>query len=238
MTHPDDIAADDGHDDGLSEAEIEQIEAIAGAHVRPRWAPLAVVAFVILVACGYVAGAYAPRLVVDHPEGLLALSARVRYLLLATGSDITFWSYAVIAGLRLALAYVVCHLIGRAFGRDVLVWFGKYLGASPKQIQDMLQLFHKAEWAVVPFFTGSNIVAAITGISRTPLRRLVPLVTIGIAGRLVLWWWVAQVADDEVDAVVDFLDKYQWPALVVSTLLTVGVIGFNLRRGRDFRLDS
>ena len=191
MTHPDDIAADDGHDDGLSEAEIEQIEAIAGAHVRPRWAPLAVVAFVILVACGYVAGAYAPRLVVDHPEGLLALSARVRYLLLATGSDITFWSYAVIAGLRLALAYVVCHLIGRAFGRDVLVWFGKYLGASPKQIQDMLQLFHKAEWAVVPFFTGSNIVAAITGISRTPLRRLVPLVTIGIAGRLVLWWWVA-----------------------------------------------
>jgi membrane protein DedA with SNARE-associated domain len=238
VTHPDDIAADDGHDDGLSEAEIEQIEAIAGAHVRPRWAPLAVVAFVILVACGYVAGAYAPRLVVDHPEGLLALSARVRYLLLATGSDITFWSYAVIAGLRLALAYVVCHLIGRAFGRDVLVWFGKYLGASPKQIQDMLQLFHKAEWAVVPFFTGSNIVAAITGISRTPLRRLVPLVTIGIAGRLVLWWWVAQVADDEVDAVVDFLDKYQWPALVVSTLLTVGVIGFNLRRGRDFRLDS
>ena len=237
MTEPDDID-DIDEDDGLSDAEIEQIEVIAGTHVRPRWAPLAVVAFVILVACGYVAGAYAPRLVVDSPEGLLALSARVRYLLLATGSDITFWSYAVIAGLRLALAYVVCHLIGRAFGRDVLVWFGKYLGASPKQIQDMLQLFHKAEWAVVPFFTGSNIVAAITGISRTPLRRLVPLVTIGIVGRLVLWWWVAQVADDEVDAVVDFLDKYQWPALVVSTLLTIGVIGLNLRRGRDFQLDS
>lgn len=242
MTDPEDVAdidaASAAGDDVFDETDEAELAAIIGAPVRPRWAPLAVVAFVILVACGYVAGAYAPRLVVDHPEGLLALSARVRYLLLATGSDITFWSYAIIAGLRLALAYAVCHLIGRAFGRDVLVWFGRYLGAKPKQIQDMLQLFHKAEWAVVPFFTGSNIVAAITGISRTPLRRLVPLVTIGIIGRLVLWWWVAQVADDEVDAVVDFLDKYQWPALIVSTLITVVVIGFNLRRGRDFRLDS
>ena len=91
---------------------------------------------------------------------------------------------------------------------------------------------------MVPFFTGSNIVAAITGITRTPLRRLVPLVTIGIVGRLVLWWWVAQVADDEVDAVLDFLDRYQTPALIVSIVLTVVVVGFNLRRGRDFQLDS
>jgi hypothetical protein len=95
-------------------------------------------------------------------------------------SDITPWAYGIIAGARLALAYVVCHLIGRAYGRDVLVWFGRYLGASAKQIQDLLQLFHRAEWVVIPFFVGSNIVAAITGISKVPARRLVPLVTIGI----------------------------------------------------------
>lgn len=239
MTEPDETPdAADGVDDGPTAEEIYEIEEIAGTHVRPRWAPLPLIAFVSLVVCGYIGTGVAPKWVNSNPEGLLMLHARVRHLLLVAGSDISFWSYIVIGGLRLALAYVVCHLIGRAFGRDVLVWFGKYLGAKPKQIQDILQLFHKGEWFVVPFFTGSNIVAAITGIIRIPLRRLVPLVAIGIVGRLLLWWWVADIADDEVDAVLDFLNRYQTPALIISIVLTVAVIGINLRRGRDFTLDS
>jgi membrane protein DedA with SNARE-associated domain len=240
VTDPDDDEIDTtaAERDALSEAEEAELAAIVGPPQHPWWARYTVVAWVALVACGYIAGAYYPRLDNEHPEALLALSARVRFLLLATGSDISFPAYAVVAGLRLALAYAVCHLIGRAFGRNVLVWFGRYLGVKPKQIQDMLQLFHRGEWFVVPFFTGSNLVAAITGITRTPLRRLVPLVTIGIVGRLVLWWWVAQVADDEVDAVIDFLDRYQMPALIASIVITVIVIAINLWRGRDFQLDS
>lgn len=219
-------------------ADEQEVAAVTGLPERPAWAPLTLVAFVALVACGWVATAVATTWVNTNPEGLLALNSRVRHLLLAAGSDISFGSFVVIAGLRLALAYLVCHLIGRAYGRTVLVWFGKYLGASARQIQDTLQLFHRAEWVVVPFFVGSNIVAAISGISKVPARRLVPLVTIGIVGRLVLWWTVAQIADDEVDAVLDFLDRYQRPALIVSIVLTVLFIGINLRRGRDFELDS
>ena len=219
-------------------ASPDEVEAVSGLpHVRPPWAPLTLVAFVALVACGWVATAVATTWVNTNPEGLIALHARVRHLLLVAGSDIEWWSFGLIAGARLALAYVVCHMIGRAYGRDVLVWFGKYLGASAKQIQDTLQMFHKAEWVVVPFFVGSNIVAAISGISKVPARRLVPLVTLGIVGRLALWWWVAQIADEQVDAVLDFLDTYQRPALIISIVLTVLVIGVNLRRGRDFRLD-
>lgn len=235
MTQPEDPTDTDGE---LTAEEVEQIEELAGTHVRPRWAPLPVIAFVSLVVCGYIGTAVAPRWVNTNPEGLLMLHARVRHLLLVAGSDITFAAYFVIGALRLALAYVVCHLIGRAFGRDVLVWFGKYLGAKPRQIQDILQMFHKAEWFVVPFFTGSNIVAAVTGIIRIPLRRLIPLVAVGITGRMLLWWWVADIADDEVDAVLDFLARYQTPALIISIVLTVAVIGINLRRGRDFTLDS
>ncbi len=220
-------------------ADAAEIEAVTGLpHIRPRWAPLTLVAFVGLVACGWFATAVATTWVNTNPEGLIALHARVRHLLLVAGSDIEWWVFGLIAGLRLALAYAVCHLIGRAFGRDVLVWFGRYLGASAKQIQDTLQLFHRAEWIVIPFFVGSNIVAAISGISKVPARRLVPLVTIGIVGRLSLWWWVAQIADDEVDAVLRFLDRYQRPALIISIVLTVVFILVNLRRGRDFQLDS
>jgi membrane protein DedA with SNARE-associated domain len=219
-------------------ASADEVEAVSGLpHVRPPWAPLTLVAFVALVACGWVATAVATTWANTNPEGLIALHARVRHLLLVAGGDIEWWAFGLIAGARLALAYAVCHLIGRAYGRDVLVWFGKYLGASAKQIQDTLQMFHKAEWVVIPFFVGSNIVAAISGISKVPARRLVPLVVLGIVGRLLLWWWVAQVADDQVDAVLDFLDRYQRPALIISIVATVLVIGVNLRRGRDFRLD-
>jgi membrane protein DedA with SNARE-associated domain len=120
----------------------------------------------------------------------------------------------------------------------VLVWFGRFLGSSPQQITKILQMFHSAEWLVVPFFVGSNIIAAITGISRTSLRRLVPLVAIGIAARLALWWMVAKLAEEQVDAVLRFLDRYQRPALIVSIVLTVAAVGWNLRKGRDFELGS
>jgi membrane protein DedA with SNARE-associated domain len=202
----------------------------------PWWGPVSIAAWVALVVCGYVGTAVAPRWANTNPEGLLLLHARVRHLLLALGSDISWWSYGLIAGLRLALAYVVCHLIGRAYGHDVLVWFGRFLGVSREQINQMVRMFHQAEWFVVPFFTGSNLVAAITGITRTRLPRLVALVSFGIIVRLVFWWIIAQIADDEIDQVLDWLNRYQRPALIITVALTVVTVGANLWRGRKFEL--
>jgi membrane protein DedA with SNARE-associated domain len=206
-------------------------------HERPAWAPLTLIAWVALVVAGYIGTAFSTDLVNERPVVLIALHARVRHLLLAAGGDITWWEYGLVGGLRLALAYAVCHLIGRAYGSDVLVWFGRYLGVTGAQIQNILQMFHKAEWFVLPFFVGSNVVAAITGISRTPLPRLVGLVTLGIVGRLVLYWLLARVFfESQVDSVLDFLATYQRPALIAMIALTVGAIGLNLYRGRKFEL--
>lgn len=207
----------------------------APVHVQPAWAPVTLAAFVALVVCSYVGTAVSTRWANTNPEGLLMLSSRVRHLLLVAG-NIPFWSYAGIAAVRLGLAFVVCHLVGRAYGPTVLVWFGRYLGVSAEQIQQTLQIFHRAEWFVIPFFVGSNIVAAISGISRVPALRLGVLLTIGLAVRVVFWWIVARIADDQVDSVLDFLGRYQTPALIASVVLTVAVVAFNIRRGRNFRL--
>jgi hypothetical protein len=202
----------------------------------PRWAPLTLAAFVVLVVCSYIGTAVSTKWVNTNPEGLLVLSSRVRHLLGVAGGDIGFWAYFWIGGLRLALAFVVCHLIGRAYGRTVLVWFGKFLGVRAEQIHRIMEMFHHAEWFVIPFFAGSNLVAAISGITRVSWRRLAVLLTIGLVVRLVFWWMVARIADDQVDAVLDFLAKYQTPALIVSVVLTIGFVGLNLRRGRNFEL--
>ena len=69
--------------------------------------------------------------------------------------------YGAPVGLRLALAFVVCHLIGRAYSERALVWFGKYLGYRREQMESLVNGFDKVDWFIVPWFAGSNIVAAI-----------------------------------------------------------------------------
>ena len=93
----------------------------------------------------------------------------------------------------------------------MLIWFGKYLGVRAEQIHKIMEMFHHAEWFVIPFFVGSNIVAAISGIAACR-RRLAVLLSIGLVVRLVFWWIVARIADDQIDTVLDFLNKYQTPA--------------------------
>ena len=204
-------------------------------HHRPTWAPLTLVGFVGLVVCSNFATAYAAKWVNTNPVQLLALSSRVRHLFLVAGR-IDWWEYVGVAGVRLATGYVVCHLVGRAYGEDVLRWFGKYLGVSAEGIRSALAKFDKADWIVVPWFAGSNIVAAITGIRKMHPLRLAVLLSIGILGRLALYWWLADVFDDQRDDVLDFLSRYQRPALIVSIVLAIVVIGVNLRRGRNFEL--
>src|SRR5690606_11157034 len=54
----------------------------------PWWGFVGLVAFVALVVCGYIATGVAPTWATSNPEGLLALNARIRHLLLAIGGGI------------------------------------------------------------------------------------------------------------------------------------------------------
>lgn len=202
----------------------------------PWWGFVALAAFVALVVCGYVATAVAPTWANSNPEGLLALNSRIRHLLLAVGGGVSFWSYAVIAGLRLALAFVVCHLIGRAFSDRTLEWFGKYLGYRREQMENLINGFDKVDWAIVPWFAGSNIVAAISGVRLMGPVRLGVLLTIGIAGRLVLYWWIGKAFESELDSVLSWLDRYQWPLTILSIGIVLATIFLNVRRGRTFKM--
>ena len=69
---------------------------------------------------------------------------------------------------------------------------------------------------VIPFFVGSNIVAVLTGIRRTHPAKLAVLLAIGIAGRLALIWWLAKAFEEPLLDVLDFLQRYQWWAIIIS----------------------
>jgi hypothetical protein len=201
------------------------------AEKPPSWAPLTLVAFVALVVATNIAAAVWARWIEVNPEGLLVLSSRNRYLALTLAAGIPLTAYVVIASLRIGTAFVVCHLIGRAYGATALGWFTKYLGISADTIDGFNRGFVKAEWALIPFFAGSNIVAAMSGVRRTPPVRLAVLLAIGIAGRLTLMWWLARTFETQLVAFLEWVQGYQWWIVGISIGFVVLFNMRNLRRG-------
>ena len=198
-------------------------------HIRPRWAALTLAAFVALVLCTNVANAVWARWVNSNPEGLLLLSSRNRYLALTLASGVPLTTFVVIAYARITAAFVVCHMIGRAYSHDAIGWFRKYLGINQETIDTFNRGFGKAEWAIIPIFAGSNIVAALSGVHKTPPVKLAALLAVGIAGRLVLMWYLARTFEDQLVSFLEFLARYQWWAVGISIALVLLV---NIRNFR------
>jgi hypothetical protein len=209
--------------------ESAAIEASEPAHVRPSWAPLTLVAFVTLVIATNIASAVWARWVDTNPEGLLVLSSRNRYLALTLAAGVPVGTYALIAFVRIAAAFAVCHMIGRAYHDDAINWFRKYLGVTPETINSFNRGFARAEWVLIPFFAGSNIVAALSGVHRTPPVRLAVLLSVGIAARLVLMWWLARTFESQLVEFLEWLQRYQWWAVGISIALVLLINVRNLR---------
>jgi hypothetical protein len=210
-------------------ADSAAIDVAEPPHVRPTWAPLTLVAFVLLVIATNIASGVWARWVDTNPEGLLMLSSRNRYLALTLAAGVPVWIYALIGFLRIGAAFVVCHLIGRAYHDDAVGWFRKYLGVRPQAIESFNNGFAKAEWILIPFFAGSNIVAARSGVRRTAPVRLAALLSVGIAARLVLMWVLARTFESQLVEFLGWLQRYQWWAVAISIALVVLV---NLRNFR------
>ena len=211
-------------------SDVTALESNDQPHVRPAWAPLTLAAFVGLVICSNIASAVWARWVNTNPEGLLLLSSRNRYLALTLAAGVSLPFYVVIGFLRVGAAFVVCHLVGRAYRDDVMGWFTKYLGLTKESLDAFERGFDKAEWALIPFFAGSNIVAALSGVKRTPPAKLIALLAVGIAGRLTLMWWLARTFEDQLVDFLEWLQRYQWWAVGISIGLVVLVNARNLRR--------
>ena len=137
----------------------------------------------------------------------------------------------MIGAARIALAFVVCHLIGRAYREQALSWFTRYLGVTKQSLDTFNRGFTTAEIGLIPFFAGSNIVAVLTGVHRTPPAKLAVLLAVGIAGRLALMWWLAKAFEEQLLDFLGFLQRYQWWAVGLSIALVLLVNLRNLRRG-------
>lgn len=198
----------------------------------PKTGPIWIVLFVALVVCTNVAAATWASLDDEHPLQLLMLSARNRYLVLTVPSVSSPLAWAFVGALRLLLAAVVCHMIGRVYGDRALRWFWKFLGMPQEQVAKFEQQIAKAEWFVVPFFVGSNIVWALTGAASTSWKRLAPMFAIGVTVRLALVWWLSKAFEEQLRSVIDWTNRYQLWIIIGSVAIVVLANVRNFRSGR------
>ncbi|MGZ4790911.1 MAG: hypothetical protein ACXWBO_03530 [Ilumatobacteraceae bacterium] len=199
---------------------------------RPSYGPYLLILFVGLVACTNIANVVFASWVKTHPERLIMLSSRNRYLIGAVGAGISPFAYVVIATVRLGLAAAVCHFLGRAYGDTALRWFTRFLGMSQESVDRFEAQYRTAEWVLIPIFVGSNIVFVLSGMVQTRWRRILPLLVAGILVRLALLWWLAKEFESQVKSVIDFLQRYQLPIIIGSLVLVIVSNIINIRRGR------
>lgn len=214
-----------------SDSSVRRV--IADETVEPapthRTGPIWVVAFVALVICTQLSSIIT-SLAKDHPLLLISMSARNRNIVL-TAPSLPVWQWMLAAGLRLAASAIVCHMIGRCYGDRALKWFWRFLGMPQEQVAKFEQSVAKAEWFVVPFFVGSNIVWALTGAAETTWKRLVPMFAVGIVVRFLLLWWLSEVFRDQLLKITNWMSDNQLWLIGVSLVVVVLVNARNFRKG-------
>jgi membrane protein DedA with SNARE-associated domain len=61
----------------------------------------------------------------------------------------------------------------------------------------------------------------LAGARKVPGRTYAVLLTLGIAGRLALFWYLGQRFKVSLERVLDFIDRYQWWIIAAFVVVTV-----------------
>jgi membrane protein DedA with SNARE-associated domain len=179
---------------------------------------LATVSYVL----AFIGSSAMPRLIATHRAALLlALSSRNRHLLLAEPAGINVVAYAVIGFTRIVSASIVYFLLGRTYGDRGLAWVDREMGGVPGTVRWIQRAFDRTSAPVTMFFCGSNVVWLLAGLRRMSLRRFVALVSIGMAARLVFFWFVGKALRKPLTSVIDWIGRYQWPLTALFFGLTM-----------------
>lgn len=174
---------------------------------RARVALLATAA--VLYISGTIGTNIGPALIDEHPTWVLALSSRNRNLF-ASVPFIDPLPYALIGFVRVFAVGVVLYYVGRWFGHRAVEWTEKQLGEMPSIYRWFEKGLDRAGWLFVLLMPGSNLVCLMAGHRLMPQRRFVPLLAVGVVGKLVLLWIGGRIFEDQIRWALDVIDDYQW----------------------------
>ncbi len=204
--------------------------------VPPRFARNAVVAIVVAaLVSGWIGAAFAPTLVARRPLLLIALNSTNRYLILAT-NQVGAMSFYSVAILRRVVPTLAFYLIGLWYGQRAVAWLEQRYAGGREGVKVVERLFNLYGWWVVAI-APMTITCLLAGAARLRARRLVPLVIVSIAARLILLRQLGAAFSGPVDAVVGWIDRFRGPLLVVS-IGSVAAVVWSQRRRRTASIEA
>lgn len=218
----------------MSEPEIDAYHE-PGEHVSALWRNLVVATVVASIASAQIGTAFAPTLIVEHPLAMLALNSSNRYLFLVT-NQIDLPVFFLVAFARRMAPVLAFFFVGYWYGRRATAWVARRDPSAYKMVTVAERLFDRAGWLVLTVFP-LPIVTLLAGARRMAPRRVVPLVAITIAARLVLYRVIGDAVAEPLESVVDWIARWRVPLLVVS-FASVAITGWTQRKSRARALEE
>jgi membrane protein DedA with SNARE-associated domain len=156
----------------------------------------------------------------DHPELLLLVDARNRHLALAVGAGISPLAFFLIGFVRLVAPDPFSYLLGRDYGDQGVTWIERQTQGQTGYLGWVKKWFARAAdplLVLMPNF----YVCLFAGIDRIPGRRVAVLDAVGTAGRLVLFWVLANQFRSQLEDVLDFVEDNQWWLIAAAVVVAM-----------------
>jgi membrane protein DedA with SNARE-associated domain len=173
--------------------------------------------FLVMTALGYIGLGFGPKLITEHPLVQMFLNPSNRYFLLAS-PQVAALPFFAVGFVRLLLTDPIAYVLGRQYGEAAVSWAEKSMGDEGGVIRKIESWFGKAA-PIVILIAPNFYLCVLAGSARMKPRVFIILNVIGTIGRLLLIRLAGRVFEDQLNAVLRWIQRYQWWLIGVSLLL-------------------
>ena len=194
-----------------------------------KWIARIVIGLALVnIAAGWIGDLLLSVIVRDNPLILIALSPRDRNLALAS-PDLEVLPYFVVGFLRLVFFDPFSYLLGFWYGDRALAWIRRRSRTYGPLVNDAQGGFKRYAAPLIIVFP-NNIICMLAGASGISFATFVVLNAFGTTARLALLRQFGNIFGGQINSVVDWIDEYRIPILIVSAL-AIGWTVFGEFRG-------
>ena len=172
-----------------------------------------------------------PDLIERAPLLLLMLTA-TDPILVQVAEQTSLWPFMAVGLTRLFITDPFLYRLGYDYGPNAKAYLAAELGERSPILRTMGWLerwFPRVGWLLL-FAIPGYAMCLLSGIAR---MRQLPFVAVNLAGtitRLALVWWVAGLFSGPIGTVIDFVNRYSIPLMVVIFVLITLQVVRNQRR--------
>jgi len=200
-------------------------------HPPNKWIARIVIGLALVnIVAGWIGDLLLSVIVRDNPLILIALSPRDRNLALAS-PDLEVLPYYIVGFLRLVFFDPFSYLLGFWYGDRALAWIKRRSRTYGPLVDDAQGGFKRYAGPLIVLFP-NNVICMLAGASGIGVGMFVMLNAFGTAARLALLCQFGNIFSGQINSVVDWIDDYRIPILIVSAL-AIGWTVFGEFRGED-----